>query len=86
MKSQALIALVNCNSYIVFAVHGSRASPRTACALTVHPELVEGFFELRREPTVTVHYIAGAELAKLARDVIVQAPEVIERMKKLLGK
>jgi hypothetical protein len=34
------------NSYIAFAVHGSRASPRTACALTVHPELVEGFFEL----------------------------------------
>jgi len=47
--------LVNCNSYIAFAVHGSRASPRTACTLTVHPELVEGFFELRREPTVTVH-------------------------------
>ena len=38
--------LVNCNNYIAFAVHGSRASPRTACALTVHPELVEGFLNL----------------------------------------
>jgi hypothetical protein len=85
VKNQALIAPVNCNSYIAFAVHGSRASPRTACALTVHPELVEGFFELRREPTVTVPYIAGEELEKLARDIIVQPPEVIERMKKLLG-
>jgi NAD(P)-dependent dehydrogenase (short-subunit alcohol dehydrogenase family) len=47
--------LVKCNSYIAFAVHGSRASPRTACALTVHPELVEGFFELKRESTVTVY-------------------------------
>jgi hypothetical protein len=46
---------VKCNSYIAFAVHGSRASPRTACALTVHPELVEGFFELKRESTVTVY-------------------------------
>ena len=46
--------LVNCNSYIAFAVHCSRVSPRTACALAVHPELVEGFFERRREPTVTV--------------------------------
>ena len=47
--------LVNCNSYIAFAVHGSRTSPRTARALTVHPEPVEGFFELRRESSVTVH-------------------------------
>jgi hypothetical protein len=47
--------LVKCNSYIAFPVHGSRASPRTACALTAHPELVEGFFELKRESTVTVH-------------------------------
>jgi hypothetical protein len=46
---------VNCNSYIAFAVHGSRASPRTAYALTVHPELVEGFFEFRREATVIEH-------------------------------
>ena len=48
-------ALVNCNSYIAFAVHGSRTSPRTARALTVHPEPVEGFFELGRESSVTVH-------------------------------
>jgi hypothetical protein len=41
--------------YIAFAVHGSRASPRTACALIVHPALVEGFFELRRESIVTAH-------------------------------
>ena len=41
--------LVKCNSYIAFVVHGSRASPRTAYALTVHPELVEGFFERRCE-------------------------------------
>ena len=47
--------LVKCNSYIAFVVHGSRASPRTAYALTVHPELVEGFFERRCESTVTVH-------------------------------
>ena len=47
--------LVNCNTYIVSAVHGSRASPRTARALTANPEPVEGFFELRRESSVTVH-------------------------------
>lgn len=29
---------------------------------------------------------AGEELEKLARDIIVQPPDVIERMKKLLGK
>lgn len=29
---------------------------------------------------------AGKELEKLARDIIVQPPEVIERMKKLIGK
>ena len=38
--------LVNCNTYIAFAVHGSRASPQTARALTAYPEPVEGFFEL----------------------------------------
>jgi hypothetical protein len=42
---------------MAFAVHGSRSSPRTACALTVRPELVEGFFEVRRESTVTVHLV-----------------------------
>ena len=52
--------LVNCNSYITFAVHGSRASPRTACALTVHPELVEGFFKLGVNlPIVTMRYAMG---------------------------
>src|SRR5205809_6043687 len=35
---------------------GSRASPRTAAALTVHPELVEGFFEFTRESAFTVRY------------------------------
>jgi hypothetical protein len=62
--------LVNCNSYIAFAVHGSRASPRTACALTVHPELVEGFFELRRqincyrslEPVLGLNFQSGIYL------------------------
>ena len=49
-------SLVHCNSYLAFAVHGSRASPRTACALTVHPELVEGFFEIRRQSTVTGYW------------------------------
>jgi hypothetical protein len=29
---------------------------------------------------------AGEKLEKLAKDIIVQPPEVIERMKKLLGK
>jgi hypothetical protein len=46
---------VNCNIiYIEFAVHGSRASPRTARALTVHSEPVEGFFDVRRESSVTI--------------------------------
>jgi len=36
-------------------VHGSSASPRTPSALTDHPELVEGFFELGCETIVTVH-------------------------------
>jgi hypothetical protein len=55
--------LVNIKSYIAFAVHGSRTSPRTVCALTVHSfdelrtgsELDEGFFEFKRKSTVTVH-------------------------------
>ena len=53
-EKRGLCESLKCNSYIAFAVHGSRASPRTAYALTVHPELVEGFFELRCESTVTV--------------------------------
>ena len=46
---------MNCNSNLAFAVHTSRASARTALALTARPELVEGFFEVRRESNVTVH-------------------------------
>src|ERR687892_2416454 len=45
--------LVNCNSDIAFG-----ASPRTSCDLTVHPELVEGFFELGHESAVTVHLVS----------------------------
>src|SRR5258705_11189271 len=47
VQNKVRVFVLNCNSYIAFDVHGSRASPRTAYALTVHPELVEGFFELR---------------------------------------
>ena len=43
---------MDCNSYIAFAVHGflrrrsgQASSPRRACALTVHPEPVEGIVE-----------------------------------------
>jgi hypothetical protein len=41
--------------YMAKKQQADSSAPRTACALTVHPELVEAFFEFRREPTVTVH-------------------------------
>ena len=45
------------------------------------PALLEELKKRRWE----VDAISGEELAKLAKEVVTQPPEVIERMKKLLG-
>ncbi len=46
---------------------GRAVSPRTVCALTVHPEFIEGFFDFRRESAVTVHlfFKVGLLIAQL---------------------
>jgi tripartite-type tricarboxylate transporter receptor subunit TctC len=45
------------------------------------PELLE----VLKKRRWVVDSISGEELAKLAKEVIAQPPEVIERMRKLLG-